>query len=334
MGEAAQRHNWLTLGREPSNSAAPDELKGEAMDEAVVETEAPSVGEQLRAAREAKGINLEDVAAQTRIPRRHLESLENSDWDKLPAPTYTIGFAKSYASAIGLDRADIGEQLREEMGGRRAMTATTEVFEPADPARTMPKGLVFGAIGAVIVLILLMTWLNNRSLEQPDETNNVVTAEATPPPQRTAPPPTAVASGPVVLTAIAPVWFQITQKGGASLFSGMLQPGQTFAVPPTATAPLLRTGKPEALRITVGNSVAPPIGPPATTVRDVSLLPADLMKGGVTAAPAAPAPQAAPAAPPRPAPRTRRSQPRTTRSTPTQPPAGTAPLPPTTNTGE
>ncbi len=84
------------------------------------ETEVPTVGERLRAAREEKGLSLEDVAAQTRIPRRHLESLEKADWEKLPAPTYTTGFAKSYASAVGLDRTEIGEQLRTEMGGARA----------------------------------------------------------------------------------------------------------------------------------------------------------------------------------------------------------------------
>ena len=52
----------------------------------------------------------------------------------------------------------------------------------------------------------------------------------------------------------------------------MLQPGQTYAVPATATAPVLKTGKPEALKITVGSAVAPPVGPPATTVSNVSLL--------------------------------------------------------------
>ena len=55
--------------------------------------EAPSAGEQLRVAREAKGLSLEDIASQTRIPRRHLESIEQSDWTRLPAPTYSIGFA-------------------------------------------------------------------------------------------------------------------------------------------------------------------------------------------------------------------------------------------------
>src|SRR3954464_1436560 len=130
--------------------------EGEAMDEELVEAHVPTVGERLRAAREEKGLSLEDVAAQTRIPQRHLESIEVAQWDKLPAPTYTTGFAKSYATAVGLDRVEIGEQLREEMGGQRFATSTPEVFEPADPARTMPKWLVFGTIAAVILLIVLM----------------------------------------------------------------------------------------------------------------------------------------------------------------------------------
>src|SRR5687768_17362872 len=100
------------------------------MDEELVETSVPTVGERLRAAREEKGLSLEDIAAQTRIPRRHLESLETADWDKLPAPTYTTGFAKSYANAVGLDRTEIGEQLRAEMGGQRSVATTPEVFEP------------------------------------------------------------------------------------------------------------------------------------------------------------------------------------------------------------
>jgi hypothetical protein len=101
---------------------------------------------------------------------------------------------------------------------------------------------------------------------------------------------------PVVLTATAPVWLQVSEKGGATLFSGTLQPGQTYAVPATATAPVLKTGKPEALRVNVGNQVAPPVGPAATTVH-VSLLPADLMKSPTAAPAPAEAPPAATAAP-------------------------------------
>ena len=304
----------------------------EPLDEQLVEAEPSPVGEQLRLAREAKKLSLEDVAAQTRIPLRHLASIETGDWDNLPAPTYTIGFAKSYASAVGLDRSEVGNQLREEMGGQRFATSASDVFEPADPRRTMPKGLVIGAIIAVVVLIVLMSWLNKRSLEEP-EANNAAMAETTAPapvtPQVAAPSAApAAAQGPVVLAAVAPVWLQVSDRGGASLFTGMLQPGQTYAVPATATAPILKTGKPEALRITVGNAVAPPVGPPATVVSDVSLLPADLLKAGQTAAPAPAPPAAAPAPGPKP-----RARVRPAPSAPTPPSALDQPAPPT-NTGE
>jgi cytoskeletal protein RodZ len=300
------------------------EVEPEPVEEEPVEAAVPTAGERLRAAREAKDLNLEDIAAQTRIPQRHLESIENAEWENLPAPTYTVGFAKSYASAVGLDRTEIGDQLREEMGGQRFANTHSEVIEAADPARTMPKWLVIGAVIAVIVLVLLMTWVNSRSLEQPSApvSNAAPAPEVAAPAARVAPPSAPAAGQPVILAATAPVWLQVSEKGGASLFSGMLQPGQTYTVPPTAAAPVLKTGKPEALRITVGNQIAPSVGPPAKTVSNVSLLPADLMKGPLAAAPA-------PAAAVRPQAK------RTAASTPAAAPQpAAAPPPATTNTGE
>jgi cytoskeletal protein RodZ len=268
------------------------------VDEELVESSAPTAGERLRAAREEKGLSLEDVAAQTRIPQRHLESIETADWEKLPAPTYTIGFAKSYASSVGLDRTDIGDQLREEMGGQRFASSQSEVIEAADPARTMPKWLVVSAIVAVILLIIVMSLLNRRSLEQPAEVASnapAATAPAAPPANRPAPqqaqtPAQApAAQGPVVLTATAPAWVRVTD-GGTKLFEGVLQPGQTYQVPQTAVAPMLRVGAPEALRVTVGNAVAPQVGPPGQVTSNVSLKGPDLMRGGAQPA-ATPAPQ-------------------------------------------
>lgn len=253
------------------------------MDEELVETDVPTVGERLRAAREEKKLSLEDIAAQTRIPQRHLESIENANWDALPAPTYTIGFAKSYAAAVGIDRAEIGDQLREEMGGQRFATREAEVFEPADPARTMPKWLVIGAILAAVLLIVVMSWLNRRSLNQTDQPSNTAAATTANAPAAAAPqapPPVApaAAQGPVVLTATAPAWIQVTDAG-KTLFMGELAPGQSYAVPPTAAAPLLKAGKPEALQVKVGAATAPAVGPAGKVAANVSLKPVDLMRG-------------------------------------------------------
>ncbi len=276
-----------------------------------------TAGERLRAAREAANLTLEDVATTTRIPTRHLTSLETGDFAKLPAPTYSVGFARSYAAAVGLDRNEIGEQVRAEIGGTRLAPHSVEPLEPLDPARTMPRWLILAAVGGIILVALLASWLNGRSLNAPD---NVTATEVAP----TVVSPAAQASAqpeakqPVAITAVGDTWVQI--KDGATLLKeGVMKGGERFEVPPTATAPTLTTGKAEALTISVGTATAPQVGPAATRVRGVSLLPADLLRGPAKAVPAAPRP--APAAAPRPAPK---------------PPVAKKPAPPpaATNTAE
>lgn len=255
-----------------------------------VTSETATAGQQLRSAREAQGISLEDVAARTRIPTRHLQSLEDGEWDKLPAPTYTIGFAKSYASVVGLDRNEIGETLRTEMGGGAlAARPEAQVFEPADPARVMPRWLVLLALLALVAVAAAFLWNRNRELNAPDE----VVAEADTPvanvgaaPTAPAPAP-AAAGGPVVITANEPAWIQVSERGGATLFQGELGAGQSYEVPATATAPVLRTGRPQSIRISVGTADAPAVGAPDRTVSNISLLGPDLMRGPA-ATPAAP----------------------------------------------
>ncbi|MGI8931752.1 MAG: helix-turn-helix domain-containing protein [Sphingomicrobium sp.] len=241
---------------------------------------AATVGEQLRAAREAKGLTVEDVASSTRIPTRHLQALEDSEWNKLPAATYSIGFAKSYATAVGLERAEIADQLRAEMGSElpaHFTTATTEPLEIAEGNRSMPKGVLLGALIALAVVISLFTWLSNRELQGGESaTDAVVSAEADTAPAAVSPAP--AIPGPVVITADEPAWIEV-RDGQTILKQGELAAGQSFEVPATATAPVLMTGKPEALRISVGTGDAPSIGPAGVRVTNVSLLGPDLLRG-------------------------------------------------------
>lgn len=251
-----------------------------------------TAGERLREAREAAGMTLEEIATTTRIPTRHLESLESGDFARLPAPTYTIGFAKNFAAAVGLDRAEIGDQLRTEMGGSRPVTTTPEVFEPTDPARAMPRWLIIGAVVAVLVFALLFNWLSNRSLQAPEEEAAVNLAASDAPPPAA---PVAQGQGPVVITASDTAWIEV-RDGAAILTQRELAIGQSFQVPPNAAAPTLTTAKPEALRISVGTADAPAIGEAGRKVT-VSLKPDDLLRarppaGPAVVEPAAPPPQA------------------------------------------
>lgn len=287
-----------------------DEVEGEVPEEAG-DNGYMTVGERLREAREKLGLSVEDIATQTRIPTRHLESLERSEFDKLPAPTYTLGFAKGYAAAVGLDRQEIGDALREELGTTRpANTMPDELPEPADPSRAMPMWLIAAALAAVVLVVVLFSWLKNRDLD-PGEEPPAAVASAEPGTETAAPTPT-TASGPVVLVATDRVWLQVYEEAGGVLFQGELGPGQRYEVPADAAAPLLRTGRPEAIRVMVGSATAPAVGPEGQSVSGVSLLASDLMAQGsaapAEASPAAPEPVAAAPA--------RTSQASTPRSTP------------------
>ena len=103
------------------------------MDEELVET-GQTAGERLRAARDAKKMTLEEIASTTRIPTRHLERLETGDWTKLPAPTDSVGFARSYAAAVGPIKA----MVRSLDGA--AISARMETLL-AKPPRDMRKAL-------------------------------------------------------------------------------------------------------------------------------------------------------------------------------------------------
>jgi cytoskeletal protein RodZ len=61
------------------------------------------LGEVLRAAREAKGVDLTRVERETKIRERYLSALERGEYRELPGSVYTKGFLRNYGSYLGLD---------------------------------------------------------------------------------------------------------------------------------------------------------------------------------------------------------------------------------------
>ncbi|MGH2445761.1 MAG: RodZ domain-containing protein [Candidatus Limnocylindria bacterium] len=120
------------------------------------------LGEVLRAAREAKGVELPRVERETKIRERYLSALERGEYRELPGAVYTKGFLRNYGAYLGLDPEYLIDLYRLE-------TAAT-VEKPRVPAPPRPlatrrsrafvvtPGAVVGAIltigvGAFIALI-------------------------------------------------------------------------------------------------------------------------------------------------------------------------------------
>ncbi len=254
------------------------------------------LGERLRAAREAKGMSLDDIAGRTRIPIRHLQNIEIEEWDALPAVTYAVGFARNYADAVGLDGAAIAAELRERIGGPRRRAPVADYYEPADPARVPPRSMI------VVVLILIVVLIGGYALWRStleDEPASIPVLEV-PPEAAPARAPAAAPVGPqaaagraVTLTATGEVWLRVSEgAGGATLFMGSLAAGQSFAVPAGAQNPVIRTGRPQMLRAAVGGVDLGPLEPVERTIDNVSLRPEDLAaRAQGRPPPAAPPPQ-------------------------------------------
>ena len=70
----------------------------------------PSVGQQLRSAREAKGLSASDVAHALKLSAHQVHSLENNDWSSLPG-TIVRGFIRNYARLLNLRSEALMDQL-------------------------------------------------------------------------------------------------------------------------------------------------------------------------------------------------------------------------------
>lgn len=255
----------------------------------------PRVGERLRLTREQQQLTLEDIAARTRIPRRHLNAIEVSDYTSLPAPTYSAGFVKTYARMLGLDGQMLSDQFRGEMGVASVPQAPPATYEPADPRRTPPVGLV--VVTLVIAVLLLLGYLYWRgSADQPAQLaatgpdQPIVTPAPAPAPLVTAPTPNA--GGPIAIGASQDVWVKVSD-GVKTLRLGILKAGEQYVVPPDAVDPMLTTGRPGATTIMVGATPIPTVGDPDRIAKGVSLKASSLLARVATPPPAVQPPPAA-----------------------------------------
>ena len=71
------------------------------------------LGAILKAAREKKGVSLEDIQMITKIRLKHLEALEAGDFAQLPGEVYVKGFLANFAKTVGLDGDEILKKYYE-----------------------------------------------------------------------------------------------------------------------------------------------------------------------------------------------------------------------------
>ena len=69
------------------------------------------LGERLRRARNDRGLTLEQIANETRIPQRNLEAFEHDNFAVVPAGFYRRAQIRAYARAVNLDQSLASSEL-------------------------------------------------------------------------------------------------------------------------------------------------------------------------------------------------------------------------------
>ena len=235
--------------------------EAEGVDESV-ELPLEGVGDRLRRAREEAGMSLAEVAAETRIPERHLAVIDDGRFEDLPARTYAVGFSRSYAKAVGLNEREIAEAVRAELGTRAHAAQRADNFEPGDPTRVPSRRLAWFSLFAAVLLVAGL-FMFYRSVVAPgsgpasilaDEEAELV-AQAEAPVEAQAPAPVG-ANAPVTFTALRDgVWVRIYDANysdtGEPLLEKQMALGETYTVPADVEEPQIRTGWPAALEVSV-----------------------------------------------------------------------------------
>ncbi len=225
--------------------------------EEVTETEAasvrPSVGERLRAAREAKEMSSADVAAALKLSTRQVDALEAGDWSGLPGHTFIRGFVRNYARVVQLD----AQELLADLDAPPATPPRLDL--PQNVSAVMPDaghakkkdyaavlaGLVLVAIAVVAYFVVPPDFWESKPKEETPAT------AAAPAPAPLFPPPGAAADGAAPALPAAPV----AEAAAPAAAEGTGKESAPATAATTAAAPTAAAVQPPPAAANSGNAL-------------------------------------------------------------------------------
>lgn len=241
------------------------------------------IGETLRRERESLGISLDDIARNTRIPRRFLDAIEIEDFDGLPGLVFTRNFVRQYAEALRLDAEPM-------VGGLPKLDEST--IRLPDPPKQKRKRTRYKAPSsgraslvwltlAIAAAVFLYTHFNPVSrmrggiaaLRNNAESHSAELKAASAAPSESsneppAPRPTAApqvtdgapaSSVQVVITAVQEAWVQLSADGKTS-FTGTLMPNDRKEISAAEQVKIV-AGNAGGLTVSLNGKPLEPLGP-------------------------------------------------------------------------
>ena len=140
-------------------------------------------GDFLRTAREQRGLTLQQISNETKIPRRLLESLEHGDLGAVPAGMYQRAEIRAYAKAVGLDQAVALSELERALAMRSMPSERDSGTEGATDSLRHRSFLIL-ALATAVAVIAVVAWYG-RMTPRPSASENRIQAPPAQPVPRT-----------------------------------------------------------------------------------------------------------------------------------------------------
>ncbi|KMN36274.1 hypothetical protein VI26_07060 [Chromobacterium sp. LK1] len=218
------------------------------------------VGARLKAAREAAGMGLGEVADRLKLSMRQLEAIERDDFAILPGATFVRGFVRNYARFLQIDPEPLMHALDRQFpsavndvanlvrdGGHDSQPQPTETLESSGGGGSSGKWIV-----ALLVLAALgggVAWLASNhesdSRQAGGESSVPLASELASAPSGESSAPMLAIDAPASTPVVAPVAVPASAPQAVKIVNAASAPVQSVspAAKPQASAAAAASGK-------------------------------------------------------------------------------------------
>jgi cytoskeleton protein RodZ len=145
------------------------------------------LGQQLKEARLARGLTLDDVQEMTKIRKRYLEAIEAGDYKVLPGSFYVRAFIKTYAETVGVSADELLNEHKQNVPPAEPEPVMEPVLQrrrskPASEGNSkwMSTVLMWSFLVIIVAVIYLVVINNHKSdSNQTADPTPVTSSEAT-----------------------------------------------------------------------------------------------------------------------------------------------------------
>ena len=207
-----------------------------------------ALGNELKNARRAAGLSLNDVSVRLCISIRYLKAIEGGDPALIPGTTYMLGFVRSYARLLKLDADEFCNRVIDNMP-KNALRPEYQAVGNIVEAPEYPIRYIVGA--AAVVVLVYGGWYLYRNdffsapTPLPDEVA-FISPDIEDAPTGAGDAAPATDAPVIVLKATVATWVKIESAAGAVLVARLLAEDEVVAVAPDA---LLTTDNASGLQI-------------------------------------------------------------------------------------